>query len=422
MTSTLSIGPDQQRLEGRTVRDIVEHDPSQVNEIWCRKIFRQLLQSLERQYGMQMPHRAITPDTVVFHDNGEPLLVASDLSASEPTEAADLNALARVVHFAITSELIPEGPLAGRGLPGYSESLVSAVDRCMAPDPAQRPQTIAELRDILGIVPLGPVPAAALPPDETAPVAEVPVAATPAAAASATAPLTPTAAMAPAPAVSSTVVQRSPDRPRAPLSRGQRLALAAGAGARVLAAGLALFAELRDSGSFDHIVLNLPQGGDKTGAHQTGGPLDQPPTAPLPAGSAQPSAAVANGADARAMPPATPAVPPAGQDAVNGSALPPTPGARTAAEAPATRAQAPVATGLANPDGSATYKLQIQPWGIVYVDGIDRGVSPPIKRLTVPPGKHSIRISNPNFQDRVLDMDSANGSGQIGVDFNDGAR
>jgi serine/threonine protein kinase len=115
MTSTLTIGPEQQRLEGRTVRDIVEHDPAQVNEVWCRKIFRQLLQSLELQYAMHMPHRAITPDTVVFHDNGEPLLLPSDLSRdAAQDEAADLAALARVVHFAITRELAPTGPLRGR--------------------------------------------------------------------------------------------------------------------------------------------------------------------------------------------------------------------------------------------------------------------------------------------------------------------
>src|SRR5690349_20984326 len=99
MTSTLTLGPEHQRLEGHTVRDIVEHDPAQVNEVWCRKIFRQLLQTLELQYAMHMPHRAITPDTVVFHENGEPLLVPSDLTVaeSEQDEAADLAALARVV-------------------------------------------------------------------------------------------------------------------------------------------------------------------------------------------------------------------------------------------------------------------------------------------------------------------------------------
>jgi hypothetical protein len=49
MTSLTTIGPEQQHTEGRSVRDIVEHDPDQVNEVWCRKIFRQLLQSLVLQ-------------------------------------------------------------------------------------------------------------------------------------------------------------------------------------------------------------------------------------------------------------------------------------------------------------------------------------------------------------------------------------
>src|SRR3954471_20614768 len=113
MTSTLTIGSQQPRLEGRTVRDIVEYDPAQVNEVWCRKIFRQILQSLELQYAMHMPHRAITPDTVVFHDNGEPLLVPSDVAdpcndGHKPPEEClrdDLTALSSIVHYAITHEL-----------------------------------------------------------------------------------------------------------------------------------------------------------------------------------------------------------------------------------------------------------------------------------------------------------------------------
>ena len=73
------------------------------------------------------------------------------------------------------------------------------------------------------------------------------------------------------------------------------------------------------------------------------------------------------------------------------------------------------------PEGNL-YKLKIQPWGVVYVDGVDRGVSPPVKRLTLAPGRHTIRVTNPNFHDRVLDIDTASAGGQIAVDFNDSAR
>mgnify|MGYP001550455464 FL=1 len=114
MTSLTTIGPEQHHLEGRTVRDIVEYSPEQVNEVWCRKIFRQILQSLELQYAMHMPHRAITPDTIVFHENGEPLLIPTDIGPAEARESEDLNALARIVHYAIMHELAPAGPLAGR--------------------------------------------------------------------------------------------------------------------------------------------------------------------------------------------------------------------------------------------------------------------------------------------------------------------
>ena len=289
MATTLSIGPEQQRLEGRTVRDIVEHDPAQVNEVWCRTIFRQLLQSLELQYAMHMPHRAITPDTVVFHDNGEPLLLPTAVDEAEPNEAADLTALARLVHFAITRELAPGGPLHGRQLEGYSDSLVTAVDRCMYGDPAGRPRSIDELRHILGIVSLGPAAPAALPAAlladapaaVTAPVTvplDAPFAATgsdvkimSAAAPAVSAPSAPSAPSTASAALAASAAEPLPTFMRSPgakapaggLSRWQRWAIAAGGGAVLLAVALALFAELRDSGSYDHIVLTLPQSGEQ---------------------------------------------------------------------------------------------------------------------------------------------------------------
>jgi hypothetical protein len=76
---------------------------------------------------------------------------------------------------------------------------------------------------------------------------------------------------------------------------------------------------------------------------------------------------------------------------------------------------------VVTPNGNL-YKLQIQPWGIVYVDGVDRGVSPPVKRLVLTPGRHTIRVTNPNFHDRMLEVDTASGDGLIGVDFNDESR
>ncbi|KQX95629.1 hypothetical protein ASD28_19555 [Massilia sp. Root133] len=384
MTSLTTIGPEQQHLEGRTVRDIVEYSPEQVNEVWCRKILRQILQSLELQYAMHMPHRAITPDTIVFHENGEPLLIPTDFGPPEAQEADDLNALARIIHYAITRELAPTGPLAGRA-EGYSDSLVNAVDRCMDPDPARRPQSIEQLRDLLGIVPLGPPVGAAvashmtlpMPPDAPAPAPDLGPAAAP-------------------PAAAPPAFMQTAERPRRSLnlSRWQRWAVAAGGGAVLIALALAMFAEMRDSGSFDHVVLTLPQQADKpsvaTGAAAAGA-LDSGEGYVAPDSPAASPAAVP-------QTPANPAAPiVAGQ----------------AQSAPDTRLPGVVVT----PNGNL-YKLQIQPWGVVYVDDVDRGVSPPVKRLVLAPGRHTIRVTNPNFHDRVLEVDTASGDGQITVDFN----
>jgi hypothetical protein len=95
-------------------------------------------------------------------------------------------------------------------------------------------------------------------------------------------------------------------------------------------------------------------------------------------------------------------------------ATPSAPVATTQAQpAPDTRLPGVVVT----PNGNL-YKLAIQPWGVVYVDDVDRGVSPPVKRLVLTPGRHTIRVTNPNFHDRVLEVDTASGDGLISVDFN----
>ena len=49
------------------------------------------------------------------------------------------------------------------------------------------------------------------------------------------------------------------------------------------------------------------------------------------------------------------------------------------------------------PAKPGTVKLAIQPWGEIYVDGGKRGVSPPMKSLSLAPGKHRIEIRNGDF-------------------------
>lgn len=51
----------------------------------------------------------------------------------------------------------------------------------------------------------------------------------------------------------------------------------------------------------------------------------------------------------------------------------------------------------APPAKPGTVKLAVQPWGEVYVDGSKRGISPPLKSLSLAPGKHRIEIRNGQF-------------------------
>ncbi|OWT67334.1 MULTISPECIES: hypothetical protein [unclassified Achromobacter] len=73
--------------------------------------------------------------------------------------------------------------------------------------------------------------------------------------------------------------------------------------------------------------------------------------------------------------------------------------ARTGAAAAGTTTAAttkPAATGAPVP-----VRIDVRPWGEIIVDGVARGVSPPLKELRLAPGKHSVIIKNtglPNFR------------------------
>lgn len=414
----ITIGPPS--IEGRTVREIVDDDPGQVTEVWCRKLLRNLLQSLQRQYAMHVPHLPITPDTVLIHDNGLPLLMPCTADAAVSGVADDLPALAKIIHYAITGELEPMGPLQGRRLPDYSASLIAAVDRCMASDPAQRPRSIDELRSILGIVA----------------VAQVPMVRTQAPRPRAqrlNTPLTPT--MAPRPT------------PPAWWVDPQRQAWAACMAAIVLLGILLVFFSLRDSARVAETIHARRQG---PGVPYTGA---QPPalSPPAPRGrepgrldralapaSRTPAIAGRTGfhaGEVRTPPAGTPGVPanartvarnnlvqegsrvragPMAADPAqaNGRNVPIATSAGTGQPAEALPAAAPPASAI-------VFKLQIAPWGTVYVDGIERGVSPPNKRLVLGPGRHTVTVRNPNFLERVIDVDTTRADARIVVDFNE---
>jgi hypothetical protein len=379
MTSTSTIGTAQPPALARTVRDVIAHSPELVNEVWCRKIFRHILLALDRSHTLHLPHAPLSPDTIGFDAAGDAVLVPSAQPGEEPGEAQDIHALCAIVHHAITGEPQPMSPLRGRAT-GYSDSLVGAVDRCLFGDPATRPQTISELRNLLGIVALGPVMPSGAPPL----VHEMPITST-----------------------------------RDGWWQGKSRWTIIGLAALVLLGVAAAFAMLlRGADSGDNVVLTLPEAVPPAKSLDPNERLVHPPAhaqlpalppAPAPAPSTAPitpeparvvtrdaAAAPANAAPAPAVAP-----PPAS-----------TPASRPAAQPATTAAQRPAA------DRDTTYKLMIKPWGTVYVDGDERGVSPPLKKLTLSPGRHTLRVVNPNYRDRVIRIEAGKrAAGRIDIDF-----
>jgi len=407
--------------------------------------------------------------------NGETLLLpaAEEAPETEQNLAADLRALALVVHYAITAELPPEGPLGPRLYDNYSDQLTRGLDSCLGPNKRLRPTTVEDMRTLLGIeAGTVEVSAAAAPVAEMAAPAPVEFVEPPAAAPPApvtepvtTAPLDPIVisplpaapqqqAVDPIPPVPPEPVglreqteagmlrkpaNRDPDATQAPRSfekvapapsslhdsgpapaaprrpsagipppapdharvaagvpparrrnsSAQRWGMIAGAAIVVLAAGGALFSWMQQNDTLDVVPLALPPA--------------EPSATGLDAGE---TVVAAPGATTAPAPAATPQ---AADGATDGA--PPGPGPAPATVPPAAgAAQQTAGQSAANADeaiiNGTTYKLLIKPWGTVYVDGVDRGVSPPVKRLTLAPGQHTIRIVNPNFPDYVVTVDA----------------
>ena len=389
-----------QYYEGRTIRQIVADSPELVDEDWCRTILRQILQALEMLHTVKILHRDISPDNIIVQANGDAVLLdfgsarqiigamtkgltvilkpgyapveqyAADASL-EQGPFTDIYALAAVIHFAILKQAPPSSitrmikdpvtPLKIQAPPGYIPSFLAAIDKSLAVLSQDRPQSIEQLRDLLGIVSLGapPPPAriigagqrdAALAPDE-APLLLLDVQAD---------------ARADAPAA-------DPGLP----SAARRWQLIAFAAALLLTAGAGLYALVHDAAN-ETIVLTLP-----------------------PAQAAAPGTAVETAAPAPKM---------EAEAEVEVEAT---------AKAAATPAPLPTDIKMAAPKAeTVAYRLAIKPWGTVYVDGRQRGVSPPMKRLVLTAGKHKIRIVNPNFPDRLIKLDSAKKkSGTLVHDF-----
>jgi serine/threonine-protein kinase len=72
------------------------------------------------------------------------------------------------------------------------------------------------------------------------------------------------------------------------------------------------------------------------------------------------------------------------------------PGTQVLDEVPR-NAPRPATRSTSNPQAKATLSFALTPWGEVYIDGKKVGISPPLGRLKLEPGKRRLEIRNRGF-------------------------
>ncbi len=130
---------------------------------------------------------------------------------------------------------------------------------------------------------------------------------------------------------------------------------------------------------------------------------------PVPSASVVPPPPVAASSPAAVSVPPAPAVVatpaparPAGTVKAENTGKPTTPSTRPAAAqtTPTAAATSRVPTG--------TVVLLVTPWGQVEVDGIMQGITPPLRRLTLPQGRHTVTVRNTDYPSiiRVIEVNA----------------
>ena len=367
----------------------------------------------------------------------------------------DVYAVAAVIRFAITGKPLPA--LAARMAAdtlqplrethtNYSAAFLDAIDRGVAVLPRDRPQTIAEFRRVIGIHQLGAgaPPIAGLEPPPLARPDPSPAAPNKTRWKTKFAPELPPAsaddATERAATASSEQIVLPPLSPSTDSTRtgASQPAMQSSPGGLPWKLGLQVFVV----GLFALGLLVWSMVERRQPASTT---ADRTPTPPPVASNLQPAASPetttpvmpkAESMESVAAPPetTTPVMPKA-ESVESAGAQPtvpvataappiaqPTPPARSESSVAAANIAQSVHAAPAEPAAPAPkigkVRFSVKPWGEVIVDGKSRGVSPPLKELSIPEGRHRIQIKNGDFPGYDSELEVKPGSkGEIAWSF-----
>ncbi len=284
---------------------------------------------------------------------------------------SDIYSLCAVAYALVIGSRPPPAPerrahdeyeaLADMGLPKYSQEFLRVIDAGMSMDTKARPQSLAELASLLGVAAYDEPEA---PEDELDEVAKV-------------------APMAGFPE------RREPARRRGPLLFLLLILALIGAG---------IYAWFQWGKGTPNALITRSE------VVQPNPPVVHPlPQTPPPAPPPAPATTQAP-AD---LPSLTASGAASGQPAAAGSAAPAAASSAGAQSNPASTAEAPPTPEVQEPAPPAateeapkpkpvpvTVRLDIRPWGEVWINGVARGISPPVKDLKLIPGKYQVVVRN----------------------------
>ncbi|MES2070980.1 MAG: serine/threonine-protein kinase [Pseudomonadota bacterium] len=176
--------------EGVTLKQVLRNRDVAATEEWLKQLCNPVLDALDFIHRENCFHRDVAPDNILVLGDGHPMLLDfgaarqaisglkqdftvilkqgyapveqyAEIATMQQGAWTDIYALASVLHFAIAgvaplasiSRLVSDTytPLSARYAGKYGSEFLRAIDQALAVLPQDRPQTIAEFRQLLGI-------------------------------------------------------------------------------------------------------------------------------------------------------------------------------------------------------------------------------------------------------------------------------